>query len=27
LINLWRQLHPQARRATLIYIAGLLTEE
>lgn len=26
LLNLWRQLHPQGRRATLIYIAGLLTE-
>jgi DNA-binding Xre family transcriptional regulator len=26
LLNLWRQLHPQARRATLIYIAGLLAE-
>lgn len=26
-LNLWRQLHPQARRATLIYIAGLLAEE
>lgn len=27
LLNLWRQLHPQGRRATLIYIAGLLVEE
>ncbi len=27
LLNLWRQLHPQGRRATLIYIAGLLAEE
>lgn len=26
LLMLWRQLHPQARRATLIYIAGLLAE-
>lgn len=26
LITLWRKLHPQARRATLIYIAGLLAE-
>jgi transcriptional regulator with XRE-family HTH domain len=26
LLNLWRQLHPQGRRATLIYIAGLLAE-
>jgi len=26
-IALWRKLHPQARRATLIYIAGLLAEE
>jgi transcriptional regulator with XRE-family HTH domain len=26
LLLLWRQLHPQARRATLIYIAGLLAE-
>ncbi|MCG8349798.1 MAG: helix-turn-helix transcriptional regulator [Chloroflexales bacterium] len=26
LIHLWRQLHPQGRRATLIYIAGLLAE-
>ncbi len=26
LLALWRQLHPQARRATLIYIAGLLAE-
>jgi transcriptional regulator with XRE-family HTH domain len=25
-ITLWRKLHPQARRATLIYIAGLLAE-
>lgn len=26
LLTLWRQLHPQGRRATLIYIAGLLAE-
>lgn len=26
LITLWRQMHPQGRRATLIYIAGLLVE-
>ncbi len=26
LLSLWRKLHPQARRATLIYIAGLLVE-
>jgi transcriptional regulator with XRE-family HTH domain len=26
ILHLWRQLHPQARRATLIYIAGLLAE-
>lgn len=26
LLSLWRQLHPQGRRATLIYIAGLLAE-
>ncbi|NJN66904.1 MAG: helix-turn-helix transcriptional regulator [Chloroflexaceae bacterium] len=26
LLSLWRKLHPQGRRATLIYIAGLLTE-
>ncbi|NJP06609.1 MAG: helix-turn-helix transcriptional regulator [Chloroflexaceae bacterium] len=26
LLELWRQLHPQGRRATLIYIAGLLAE-
>lgn len=26
LVTLWRQLHPQGRRATLIYIAGLLVE-
>lgn len=26
LLSLWRRLHPQGRRATLIYIAGLLTE-
>lgn len=26
-LTLWRKLHPQARRATLIYIAGLLAEE
>jgi transcriptional regulator with XRE-family HTH domain len=26
LLTLWRQLHPQGRRATLIYIAGLVVE-
>lgn len=26
LLHLWHQLHPQGRRATLIYIAGLLAE-
>jgi hypothetical protein len=26
LLALWRQMHPQGRRATLIYIAGLLAE-
>jgi transcriptional regulator with XRE-family HTH domain len=26
-LTLWRKLHPQGRRATLIYIAGLLAEE
>lgn len=26
MLHLWHQLHPQARRATLIYIAGLLAE-
>lgn len=26
-LALWRKLHPQGRRATLIYIAGLLAEE
>lgn len=26
LLSLWRRLHPQGRRATLIYIAGLLAE-
>lgn len=26
LISLWRRLHPQARRATIHYIAGLLAE-
>lgn len=26
LLLLWRQMHPQGRRATLIYIAGLLAE-
>lgn len=26
ILHLWRQLHPQARRATLSYIAGLLAE-
>ncbi|MEF3275430.1 MAG: helix-turn-helix domain-containing protein [Chloroflexus sp.] len=27
LLNLWRRLHPQGRRATLTYIASLLAEE
>lgn len=26
MLSLWRKLHPQGRRATLLYIAGLLTE-
>lgn len=26
LLSLWRRMHPQGRRATLIYIAGLLVE-
>lgn len=26
LLTLWRRLHPQGRRATLTYIAGLLAE-